>query len=78
MDSIFKIHVSRYISDEYLPMINDIVRFISIQFAIQLMLFSMNASMFPIMSVDFFLLLLFVAVGVMFYWLVVKKLLQFV
>jgi hypothetical protein len=77
MESIFKIKLSEKIGAEYLPMMNDIARFVCIQVIVQLMLFTINGQVFSFFSLDFFLLISFIVMGVLFYWLVFKKLVSF-
>jgi hypothetical protein len=77
MESIFTINVSEKLGPEYLFMVNDIARFVTIQIVIQLLLCTMNGQMFPFFSTDFLLLLLFIILGVLFYWLVVQKVIKF-
>ena len=75
--SLYEINISNKIGAEYVGMCNDLARFIIIQFAIQLMLVTIDPSKFSIFSVDFMLLLLFIVIGVLLYWLVFKKIVSF-
>lgn len=78
MESIWCLDVSKKLgSHEYADMFNDMIRFATIQVAIQLMLVLMDSERFSFFSTEFFLLLLFVLIGVSFYWLVIKKILLF-
>lgn len=77
MESVWNVDISSKIGPEYSEMFNDMLRFATIQVAIQIMLVLMDSKRFSFFSVDFFLLLLFVLIGVMFYWLVIKKLVVF-
>jgi len=74
MESVYKVKID---DPEYAGMVNDIARFTIIQFAIQIMLVLMDPTRFSIFSIDFFLLLTFVIIGVMAYWLVFRKLISF-
>lgn len=77
-DTIYKFNISSKLgSSEYAGMFNDMMRFVTIQIAIQVMLVLMDSSKFSFFSTDFLILLLFVVIGVMFYWLVVKKIVIF-
>jgi hypothetical protein len=60
---------------EYVEFVNDVVRMVTIQVMIQF-LFSINAGV-AFFSVDFFLLLIYIVLGVCVYWLVVKRLVLF-
>ena len=77
-DALYTVDITSRWGKEYIPMLNDIARFVAIQFIIQLLLYTMDAAMFPFFSTDFLLLLLFIAIGVMFYHLVLSKLVVFV
>jgi len=74
MESIYTVRLG---NAEYAGMVNDMIRFATIQIAIQIMLVLMDPERFSFFSTDFFILLLFVIIGVMLYWLVVKKLVVF-
>ena len=76
--ALYKVNITERWGKEYAVMMEDISRFVAIQFIIQLLLFTMDGSMFPFFSPDFFLLLLFIIIGVMFYHMVLKKLVVFV
>lgn len=75
--SIYTIDISGKWGKEYVPMMDDIARFVAIQFMIQLLLYTMDGRSFPFFSPDFFLLVLFIIIGVMFYHLVLTKLVKF-
>jgi hypothetical protein len=77
MESVFTIDISQLVGKDYAPMADDMARFVIIQMVIQTLLFTMDSKQFPIFSADFALLLLFIIAGVMFYWLVFKRLLSF-
>lgn len=77
MTSLYEVDITSHIGQEYIPMIEDLLRFLSIQICIQFMLYSINPSHFKMFSADFAMLLLFITVGVLFYWLIVKKLISF-
>lgn len=64
-------------NEEYTGMVNDMIRFATIQVAIQLMLVLMEPDKFSFFSIDFIMLLMFVLIGVMFYWLIIKKIVIF-
>jgi hypothetical protein len=78
-DSLYEINISDMLgSKEYIGMVEDLVRFWSIQLMLQIMLSLMDPDNYKLISSDFFILLLFITIGVMFYWLVFKKLVSFV
>lgn len=74
MESMYTISLG---NEEYAGMVNDMIRFATIQIAIQLMLVLMNPDKFSFFSIDFIILLMFVIIGVMFYWLIIKKVVIF-
>jgi len=76
--AIFTVDISKRFGAEYIAMMDDISRFVAIQFIIQLLLYTMDSNMFPFFSADFMLLLLFIVIGVMFYHLVLKRFVRFV
>lgn len=76
-DALYTVDITKFIGAEYVDMFNDMARFVIIQIAIQLMLFIMDSSKFPFFSGDFFILLLFIIIGVMLYWLIFKKIVSF-
>jgi len=75
--SLFEIDITNNLGSEYIEMFNDITRFIMIQFGIQFMLFTTDPEKFPFFTSEFFILLMFIIIGVMFYWLVLRKIVQF-
>jgi hypothetical protein len=77
-ESLYKVDISALWGKEYIPMMDDIVRFVAIQSIIQLMLYTMDGKLFPLFSTDFLLLVMFIVIGVMFYHLVVKRFVRFV
>ena len=62
---------------EYKPLIDDIARMVIIQFTLQFLYFINGPGDNPFFSADFFLLLIYVVLGVCVYWLVFKKLILF-
>ena len=74
---MYTLELSKYINPEYLPLINDLSRMIAIQVVIHLMYFFRAPSIATLFSGAFFELLLYVVLGVMSYWLVVRKFVAF-
>ena len=77
LHAVFKVDVSGLVGADYLPMLDDVVRMVCIQATIQLMIFMAGGSG-PFFSADFVMLVLYVILGVMLYWLVIRKLVAFV
>lgn len=73
MESLYIVRVP---NKEYVDLINDILRMVTIQVMLQF-LYSVNTPDSSFFSVDFFLLLLYIVLGVCVYWLVIKKLITF-
>ena len=75
--SVYVVDITKHIGPEYIEMCNDIARFIIIQVAIQTMLYTMNPDRFHFFTADFFMLLMFIVIGVLLYWLVFKRIVSF-
>ncbi len=76
-NAIFNIDVGEVFGPDFVPMANDVLRMVCIQVAIQVMLVLAGASGVRFFSADFLLLVFYIALGVMLYWLAVRKLLLF-
>ena len=61
---------------EYIPVIEDVLRMVTIQVTLQFLYFINNDNV-GFFTADFFLLILYVVLGVCVYWLIIKKLLIF-
>ena len=61
---------------EYLPMVEDIVRMMTIQITLQFLLY-INGNENAFFTGDFFMLLVYIALGVCVYWLIIKKCVSF-
>ena len=78
-DALFKIDVTSSIGSDFVPMANDVIRMVCIQAAIQLMLvLSGSDAGVAFFSAEFMLLVFYIALGVMLYWLAIRKLVLFV
>lgn len=74
MNSLYVVNVP---NKEYVDFINDVVRMLTIQWMIQFLFYINNPAEVAFFTVDFFLLILYVVLGVCVYWLVIKKLVLF-
>lgn len=74
MDSIYVINLP---NKEYIDFINDLIRMTTIQIVIQFLFYINNPNQMKFFTIEFILLLLYVILGVCFYWLVIKKLIIF-
>ena len=72
-DALFDIDVSSIIGEEYIPLVQDVSRMITLQIIIQFMLFLRDSDHYPFFSESFFELLFYIILGLMFYWLVIRK-----
>jgi len=69
--------ISNKLGKEYVHMFDDMTRMAVIQITIQLMTFMSSPSVENISIGEFFLLLVYILLGVAFYWLVVRNLVAF-
>lgn len=76
--AIYTIKVSDHLGPEYISLFNDIARFLIIQISIQTLLVTIDPGAYSLFSADFFILLMFIVIGVMAYWLVFRKIISFV
>jgi hypothetical protein len=63
---------------EYVPMMDDISRMVIIQLTIQFLYYINNKDGEGFFTLDFFLLLVYIVLGVCLYWLIFKKTIAFV
>jgi hypothetical protein len=69
---VLNLSLSNHIDKEYIPYIEDVIRLLIIQFTIHIMMCS-NRGNIPFFSFEFFELLIYIIIGVSFYWLLFKK-----
>ena len=62
---------------EYLELVNDIVRMVTIQLTIQFLFYINSPSTSEFFAVDFVFMLIYLVLGVCVYWLIIKKLVLF-
>lgn len=74
MESLYVINVP---NKEYIEFINDVIRMLTIQVMIQFLFYINNPVETFFFSADFFLLLIYIILGVCVYWLIIKKLIIF-
>lgn len=74
MDSLY---ILKLPNKDYIEFANDLSRMLTIQIIIQFLYFLNNPVEVSFFTADFFLLLLYVALGVCVYWLIIKKLISF-
>ena len=74
MDGLYVVDVP---NKDYIPLYDDIIRMVLIQFSIQLLLYATEESQNQFFTAEFILLVLYIVLGVCLYWLVFKKLIVF-
>ena len=72
LESLYVVNIP---NKQYIDVINDVVRMVTIQFMIQFLLYINGVAAF--FSADFFFLLCYIILGVCVYWLVIKRLIVF-
>jgi hypothetical protein len=77
-DALLTINIGKHIGQEYVIVIDDISRMLIIQFTIQVMMFLSDPSTISLFSAEYFLLSLYIILGVCLYWLVFRKVVAFV
>lgn len=75
--TIFEIDISNTLGKEYVEMFNDISRLLMIQIGIQIMLHMIDPKKYPFFTADFSVLIMFITIGVLYYWLILKKIINF-
>lgn len=73
---LYQINISEKIGNEYIPMINDLVRMIILQVTVQFMLFLRNPTENSLFDTGFIEILLYIILGLCVYWLVFKRLIK--
>jgi len=74
METLYVVDVPK---KQYICMIDDIIRMTTIQIVIQFLFYINGPDGTAFFSVDFILLVLYIALGVCVYWLIIKKLIVF-
>jgi|TARA_B110000093_G_C12958613_1_gene406062 hypothetical protein len=77
-DTLIDLEVSDFLGNEYIPLLNDLARMITLQVTIQIMLSMRDPIEYPFFSQHFFELLFYIVLGLMTYWLVVKKIFKLI
>ena len=75
MNSLYEINLD--IDKEYIPMINDIVRMSIIQVVAQLLFYIGNPHT-TLLNAVFIKTLIFIIIGIITYWLLIRKLIIFI
>lgn len=72
---LFEVNISEVFGKDLAPIANDFMRMLCIQLAMQVLVASSSSA--KVFTTEFFMLLLYVAIGVMLYWAVIRKLVVF-
>lgn len=75
--ALITLDVSSKIGKENIIVLDDIARMLIIQFTIQLMSFLSDPSAYALFSAEYFLISLYIVLGVALYWLVFRNLVRF-
>jgi hypothetical protein len=75
--SLYTWDVSSTVGKEYVPLFEDLARFLSIQITIQALLTLSDSQRYPFWTADFLILILYLAIGILFYGLVFKRIVAF-
>ena len=70
--------LTQFVSPEYIPFAEDLVRMVVLQFVVQMMYFFKDPLRCTLFTFEFVELLLYAVVGVSVYWLVFKKVVKIV
>jgi len=77
-ETILDLQISNNVGEEYVPLLNDVLRMVTLQIIIQLMLSLRDNEEYPFFSQNFFELLFYIVLGLMTYWLIIKKIIKFI
>lgn len=75
MESLYTVALP---NKEYVALMDDVSRMVIIQFTIQFLYYINNKEGEGFFTLDFFLLLVYIVLGVCLYWLIFKKTVTFV
>lgn len=76
--SFFYVRLSKAMSPDMLRMTEDLVRMFIIQITIQFLLYMTDSKSYAFFTPEFIVLLIYILVAIMIYWLIFKKVVQFV
>ena len=75
-DSLYNIKLSDSLNGTSIYFVNDSIRMICIQFIIQFLYFMKKPSEHPLLSETFLELILYMILGIGFYWFVIERLIR--
>jgi hypothetical protein len=77
-EALVDLDVTTLVGDEYVPLVDDTMRMLTLQVIIQFMLTLRSPKEYSMFSESFFELLFYIVLGLMTYWLVIRKLVKIV
>jgi len=77
-EALVDLDVTTLVGDEYVPLVDDTMRMLTLQVIIQFMLMLRSPKEYSMFSESFFELLFYIVLGLMTYWLVIRKLVKIV
>tara|TARA_B110000259_G_C14017745_1_gene401966 strand:+ start:389 stop:664 length:276 start_codon:yes stop_codon:yes gene_type:complete len=77
-EALVDLDVTTLVGDEYVPLVDDTIRMLTLQIIIQFMLMLRSPKEYSMVSESFFELLFYIILGLMTYWLVIRKLVKIV
>lgn len=75
-ESFFRVDVSKQFGNDVANAVNDMMRMLCIQFTVQSLLYFNDPKCERFFSTDFVILSLYVILGVLVYWLILKRIVQ--
>lgn len=69
-------NLTKHVDKEYLPFIEDLIRFVILQIAVQFMFYARNPYEMDFFSFEFMELIIYSIIGLSVYWLIFKKLIK--
>lgn len=73
MPALFSLPVSRLLGPEYVPMVSDMARMVCLQGFVQMMTYLSGDGAGAMSGVDWVVLVLYIWLGVLFYWCVLRR-----
>jgi hypothetical protein len=73
LDNLYELNISKMIGKEYSLFVNDLVRILVIHTIYDLMVFLNNPGTHSLFNASFFEHILFMTLGILTYWLIVRK-----
>jgi uncharacterized membrane protein SirB2 len=75
-ESIASLNISDNFGKDFVPFFNDTLRMVTLQIIIQFMFFLKDYKQNPFFCESFFELIFYIVLGLMFYWLIIRKIIN--